>query len=87
MIYQNSAWRNETGMTLDPLGRPLEPIVKVDKPTNEICPGCENYVDPEVDDDCVVYFDEYWHDACAKEDKRYHQAWDAEDKYRHEFDE
>ena len=31
MIYQNSAWRNETGLTLDPLGQPLEPIAKGEK--------------------------------------------------------
>jgi len=31
MIYQNSAWRKETGMTLDPLGQPLEPIAKGEK--------------------------------------------------------
>jgi len=36
MIYQNSAWRKETGMTLDPLGQLLEPIAKGEKMTKKI---------------------------------------------------
>ena len=36
MIYQNSAWRKETGMTLDPLGQPLEPVLKINKPSTLI---------------------------------------------------
>lgn len=31
MIYQNGAWRKETGLTLDPTGKPLEPVVLIKK--------------------------------------------------------
>ena len=31
MIYQNSAWRKATGFSLDPTGKPLEPVVEIKK--------------------------------------------------------
>ena len=31
MIYQNNAWRKETGLTLGPTGKPLEPVVLIKK--------------------------------------------------------
>lgn len=50
-----------------------------------ICPGCEKPI--EEYQPLRLYFDDLWHEECANEDERYHQAWDAEDRYRHEFDE
>ena len=50
MIYQNSAWRKETGMTLDPTGQPLEPIAK-EKIFYQVC------TDPEWDGEIIEIFD------------------------------
>ena len=43
-----------------------------------ICPGCENVIEGAF----TLYFGEYWHPECAKEDKRINDCMDADDRRR-----